>query len=637
MHRWRIPTLVFLIMAFAGLTSAQDADTSRGIVKPPVEVTATADTIDLARSAIDRTVLTAQELRAKAPYQLQESLSDVPGLFVRQYGGLGGLAAVSVRGGSAAQTLVLLDGIQLNTVQSGMVDVATIPMAMIKRIDVQRGALGAVNGANAMTGCVDIRLGIPQTGLRLQASSASFNSWKGALVGAWNADEFAVGGGAEMYASDGSYEYEQEVDGTLIPINRKNGSVRSASMFVRAEGPHSTRLTMIARQTSRGVPGAVVPDVIPQTRAAFDEVDVLGTAGRAIVNTSALTLRADVAMRYLDQRYADPDATITGTSGIDARFLARDCAGYATMHVHSTTINHTIKAQYGFADLRGTFLQAEAGDYVHRQQIGLGYRAEWQSEHVSAVASARADVYGDVGGALSGGVGAAWLVRPQLTLRGHLGTGFRPPAFSELYFLNYGNIHLKPERTVMTSIGIHWRQFEWLVADASMFASTLTNLIVSVPVSPMVTSAMNIGSARSLGLEFGSTAHAWNERFTASWSYTVQDVRDYSGRAGIDGTPIVYVPSEMISAHVQWKETDVMGRLEWSYTGFRYAQAGGEATSLLAPYHLVNAVLGTTIHARSSTLNLQLRIDNLFDVRYAVVRGYPMPGTMMRLVSELVL
>ncbi len=622
--------VVVLILLTSLHTYAQDTLLVRG-----VEVQAERDSADIRYSVVDRTVIHAQQIRAKAPYQLQEVLIGVPGLFVQQYGGLGGMNTVSIRGGAAAQSLVMLDGIRLNTVQSGQVDMSTIPLGFLKSIDVKRGALGAVDGANAMTGSIDLRLGIPSANVRASALGGSFDSWKGALQGAWHGSDASLGGSLEILGSDGSYPYNFTSNGETVSINRDNAEIHSATGMLRAELPSSWTATVIGRLASRGVPGAVVEDVVTQVRARFEETDVLAQTGGNVIVAGSSVVRADAAMRYLDQRYTDPDATITGPGGVDARFLGRDVAAYLTWTFAAGEWSSRLRANAGFADLRGTSLQPEAQGNVMRKNLGLGYTLEYTTEAIATQASVRGELFTDVPNALAGDLGIAWLVNEQLTLRTHIGTGYRPPSFNEMYFLNYGNINLRPEQSYMASVAARWSPWSWLQTDVSTFASRIRDLIVSVPVSPVVTSAANVAAATSIGVEASASARLLDNRLMVSWSYTVQDVRDRTGRETIDGTPIAYVPAEMISTLVEWNDADVFGRVEWSYTSHRYAQAGGEITSLLAPYHLFNAGIGTRLIKQTQTVVIQLRADNLFDERYHVVRGYPMPGLMLRLMMEV--
>ena len=59
---------------------------------------------------------------------IPEVLEETPGITVRQAGGLGQLSTVSIRGSSAEQVAVFLDGVRLNTAAGGAVDFSTLPL-----------------------------------------------------------------------------------------------------------------------------------------------------------------------------------------------------------------------------------------------------------------------------------------------------------------------------------------------------------------------------------------------------------------------------------------------------------------------------------------------------------------------------
>ena len=242
----------------------------------------------------------------------------------------------------------------------------------------------------------------------------------------------------------------------------------------------------------------------------------------------------------------------------------------------------------------------------------------------------RGDLYSDAGGALNGLLGAKYVFADGLSVSGSVGTGFRPPSFNELYFLNYGTSDLRPERSTTINVGGVWQALSWLSWDVQAHASWYTDLIVSVPLSPVVTSARNVGRAVGGGVESTITARIQHD-LSASWVYTLQEMRDATGRAGLDGTRIPYVPVEMIAADVRWTPGIMRVSADWQYVSFRYAQPGAEYTSILAPFHVIGGAIAVTANGAAMNGEVMLRFDNLLDERYQVVRGFPMPGRQVRL------
>ncbi|NND67360.1 MAG: TonB-dependent receptor, partial [Halioglobus sp.] len=105
------------------------------------------------------TVLDAPQITALNKRNLAGLLQTVPGLLVEEQGGPGGLTAVSVRGGEANFTLVLLDGVPVNdptNSRGGGFDFANLNSALIERVEVVRGPRSAVYGSDALAGVINI-------------------------------------------------------------------------------------------------------------------------------------------------------------------------------------------------------------------------------------------------------------------------------------------------------------------------------------------------------------------------------------------------------------------------------------------------------------------------------------------------
>jgi outer membrane cobalamin receptor len=272
---------------------------------------------------------------------------------------------------------------------------------------------------------------------------------------------------------------------------------------------------------------------------------------------------------------------------------------------------------------------------VERRRVAVSYTAHVTPEDALSVqGTIRGDLYSDAGTAMTATVGSTWRVAETLSLRSSIGTAFRPPSFNELYFLNYGTANLQPERSATVSAGATgslWHLLRW---EADVYATHYSTLIVAVPLSPVVTSAQNVAGAEARGIELSVTAQPWTP-LQLRWAYTLQSMLDRTGRSGLDGTAIPYVPSELISAGAAISWQDLHGGADLTYTSYRYAQGGAEPTSLLQPFHVLSLHVGHRIQGPSLHGTVQLRLDNALDAQYQVVRGFPMPGRIIRLSLEV--
>ena len=101
-------------------------------------------------------VITRKDIEnSKAPLLL-DVLRQVPGLEVTRTQGIGGTTSLFIRGASAAQTLVFVDGVQMNSPTSGAFNFANLTTDNIERVEILRGPQSTLYGSEAIGGVVNI-------------------------------------------------------------------------------------------------------------------------------------------------------------------------------------------------------------------------------------------------------------------------------------------------------------------------------------------------------------------------------------------------------------------------------------------------------------------------------------------------
>ena len=159
------------------------------------------------------TVITAEEIAHSPSQTLPEIIAQVPGVQLTSlYGGVNGAkTSVDLRGFGAfatANTLVLINGRRLNDIDMAGVDLSTIPLNSIERIEITRGNSGAVlYGDNAVGGVVNIVLknGVsgPPVAMRAEAGVGSFNQRMASVSTALNSGPWSTSFYGNAIKSDG--------------------------------------------------------------------------------------------------------------------------------------------------------------------------------------------------------------------------------------------------------------------------------------------------------------------------------------------------------------------------------------------------------------------------------------------------
>lgn len=640
--------IVFLntIVVFLGLHSSADSTVVQDSIRAQ-EVVVIAESWQESNRGVtqSRLTFTRQQLQTLAPSQARDVLSLVPGIFVRDYGGAGALQTVSFRGGSSSQALVLIDGARLSSAQNGSADVSMIPMRFVSSIEAIRGGSSALYGANALGGSVDLRLRLPEDdAIRLSAMGGSFDQWALSAGVTQHVENHAFGLDVEQMGSMGSFPFIADQFGSTYEINRQNNDVRSTRLVLRAEDRGVYSATVLMRSLDRGVPGAVVQGSITQARARMHDADAIGHFSAKIGSSTQSSQWEWVgSLRYLDQTFQDPDATIVGTQGIDVRYIQRDVSQglvgeYANvLDIADGSVSLNGRLDVSYADIRGQSLLGD-NSLIYRGSAATTLRADYAGLSGDAArlrSAVRTEYFTDIGLVVSPLFGVHLPLSSILAMRALWSYNVRPPSFNELYYLNYGTKDLRPERSSTSEMALHVQPAEWLDADVTAYYMATQDMIVSVPVSPVITSAQNVGSAQTYGLEVVARAAAFDKRLRMQYSYAYMQARDATQRPYLDGTYLPYAPPEVLSALIMWTDAQWYASATVSYTSFRYHSTGNVYASLLEPFTIVGLQGGVRVRTNLSDVDVRVQCENLFDVSYTVVRGFPMPGRAVRLVVTM--
>lgn len=153
----------------AGMRASGAAVALAAVCAVPAKAQIAADTAELAPLSVSATrlalpgnavtasvtVITRDELQARGITRVADALAQLPSATVVQGGGMGGVAALFLRGGESDYVKVLVDGIPANDA-GGAYNFANLTVAGIDRIEIVRGPVSVLYGSDAVTGLIQI-------------------------------------------------------------------------------------------------------------------------------------------------------------------------------------------------------------------------------------------------------------------------------------------------------------------------------------------------------------------------------------------------------------------------------------------------------------------------------------------------
>ncbi len=181
------------LLLFASMTVLQmlplkpvQAQESSVTTLDPIVVTGSAHSTQIRQTTQSVTILKTEQLAPLQPNRVTTMLQQVPGLHTDEMGGRSGISSLYLRGGDPNFTLIMLDGIPMNdstNQRGGSVDLSTVPLDQIDRIEIVRGPLSAFYGSEAMAGAINLitKSGAQDPSIRVLGEGGRFDSLKGLL------------------------------------------------------------------------------------------------------------------------------------------------------------------------------------------------------------------------------------------------------------------------------------------------------------------------------------------------------------------------------------------------------------------------------------------------------------------------
>ncbi len=603
---------------------------------PTLVVTATRIAQPIGEIGSTVSVVNDRQIQIQKIEEVGEVLRQVPGVEVDQSGSHGTLTEARIRGANPSQTLVLIDGVEVNGGANGLFDFANLTTDNLDRIEVLRGAGGSLYGSSAVGGVINVLSregeGAPRFSLLSEGGSratqrqvATFSGASGRLGYSGALSYYSTTGfrpindSSDNLAGNARLDWHPTDDTTLrgfARYSRSNVSLVNFSVFsgspldpdahqrdefylFAGEGEHRFSDKLVARWR-----GSFVRQEI-RINQFFDPAN--------------LTAESD----YFPDEIRGTNLEAIYTWAPDFRTLA----GFDFKDRWARSGDNLSIPAFGFQAI--TLFRAERQEYAGYVQ----QEARLLDGLILATGGFRADGYSDFGQQVS----PSWTVaipvsKIDTTFRGSYSEGFRAPSFNDLFFPNFGNPNLQPEVSSEYDGGFTHTFGESASLSTTYFSRRVKNLIVAVPCPTCLfgSQAGNAGRVDAQGVEIAPEARMG--RFKLSGSFTLIDETHRSSSANI--RPL-RVPKHSASALAQYTHPGLLRPLDTLNLVMSYVFVGDrddiDTSSMIRShvgYHRFDAVASYAAGYRWGRLRneeIYTRVQNLFDRNYSENFGFKAP------------
>ena len=630
--------LLAIVVIFSGQMTAQhqNSDSLASVSLPEIVVTATRSTLPLTDSPSPVEVLRANSLGPIGGSSADELLQRANGMFLQDLGGEGALKTASLRGTATQHLLILVNGSRLTSFQNGLVDLSLLPLTDIDRIEVLRGGSSALYGADALGGVVNIltRSAGSRGHARGEASAGSFGFRRWMLEGDGRIGVIGLLAGVALEEGRDDYPYSVSRPGNPdTSLRRENSDFRRHQMYLHSDvnldrGSELSFMGQVSRGEG-GVPGSVT---FPSPKARQKDDNVNLQLRYRTDRIDGIDVELQSAFRYGLQNYRDPNPLFPIDTYYHNSALSVNPQIYATPF---EGFRLTFGGEISEARLRG-------GDFngiVRRTQQALYVCGELQwtfdrpwGDRLSLFGTTRYDNFSDVDDVVTPkvGINVRLLKEGDVRLRASYGRSFRAPSFNDLYFVGFNNPFLKPERSTNADVGVMagWDMRGRHSIEITWYSLRMNDRIIF---DLNTFKPENIGRSSSTGLEVQYSGAALEGALAFSANYNYTDTRKLNRDFAGDPTykkHLPFIPAHLLSFSLTVHLEPVALSVYHLIAGSRFTSNDNSLS--LPMYRFTNMSVSLPLRMGDVGLRVGAQVDNMFDLPFSVVPGYPMPGRRIK-------
>lgn len=559
--------------------------------------------------------------------RLSDILSSSNGVFIKSYGGNSSLSTISISGSGSEHTLILLNGVKLNSSQNNLVDLSTITKDNIKSIEILHSGSGTVYGSEAMAGVVNIitKQNISdKIGLTLNAQSGSYGLMKyfAGITKNFSGIETGFNYSNESSENDFDYYYYNGVSNVLKFRQHSAYEFSNYNFNLNFMNIENSELRVYSNYSNniRDIPGIEVgsdPSDAEQSDKNWNNILSFSTKLKSDLNLTTIFNFQNNLSNYSDNILTDSYYKNLVYTGSLQAYLLRE--------------NYKLTGGYEYSF--NSLISNEVDTDANRDINSVYLLSEVEvNDMLRIYPSVRADNYSDPGSAVfTGQFGLN--VKPfsgeNIYFKANAGNNYSAPTFNELYWKDLGNRDLNPERSFNAGGGVIYK-FDLYSENKIELTYNYINYDDKIVWTPQsngnwvpenrTESISNIFLAdMNLHKDIGNFFTA---DMNLNYSFTnAENINTLN--PDFNNKQLIYVPLNIVNASLALKYKNSGVNVFYNFTDKRFTDPYND--KYLPAFVTVdgNVFYMLDIYGVNSTIRME--VNNIFNENYQVVSGYPMP------------
>ncbi len=571
-------------------------------------------------------------------------------VFIKSYG-INGMATLSIRGASSAQSSVLWNGVPILNPALGVADVSILSTGLFDNISLLYGSSSALYGSGNVGGALLLEQNdpsfVPNKQVRATFGGGSFGRGDITFKAQYQEQRWRVGIRAFYQRALNNFSYLDEQQQERRLDNAKleaGGALLSADYNLSKKAgakEHVLSLQLWYQQYFREIPPALF-----EQSSVKQQKDV---SYRSLLHWRKQTLRshyyAKGSFNREDLRYKDGVVLPDNKNNVYQYYqelgwkYRLDAVDKESPHEHY----FLLYAPLQYAEARGENISNKESQFRPAFVAAYSYSA-WHGRLKANAALRQEWVNGSAAPLLPGaGADLALLTLGKkrsgvkLRLQANVQRTYRIPTLNELYYFPGGNRNLKPEQGWNTDAGyvLAYQYKDAAGSDLPLFQ--LDHQVHAFNrnihdwiywLGGAIWTPYNIAEVHSRGLETDNTLNCqlgqWKLHVGMKYAYVLSTtITSYLPNDGSIGKQIPYAPRYNGQANLGFAFKGLFFNYNHTYTGYRFTTV--DESQYLEPYQTGNLQAMYTFLKRVYSFRVSAQVQNIWNTDYEVVNARPMP------------